>query len=157
MAIVFDLILLGIFVFLAVRGCVKGFVRTVLGVGRLLLSLLLTVLCGAAFGRWLSDTLEWPFSAVLGYVILFVLLYVGCTLLMALVGRLVELPVIKQCDKLLGFLLGGLQGWLAVSLVAVVLYAVVYIGGRMDVYEASTIFQFLHKMNIFKFLIEYMV
>lgn len=157
MAIVWDLILLGVFAFYVIRGCWRGFVKSVLGAGRLILSTLLTVLLGSIFCRWLSETFAWAFSAVLGYILLFVLLFVGFTLLMLLVGQIVKLPVLKQCDKLLGFLFGALQGWLAVSLIATVVYAILHIGGNLVVYDESVIFAFVHKLNIFKFVIGQMV
>lgn len=157
MAITFDVILLGVFVFLTVRGCLRGLVKSVLSLGRLLLSLLFTVLFGSLVGDWLKDTFDWPFTAVLGYVLLFVALYVGLTLLIKLVGKITKLPVVRQCDKLLGGLLGALQGWVAVSLLAVVMYAVLYLGGDMTAYNDSVIFSTVHELNIFEFLIDHLI
>ncbi len=157
MAVVFDLALFGVFGFFVFRGFWKGFMKSVLAVGRMILSVLLTILFGSVFCRWLSETFAWPFSAVLGYILLFAVLFTGLTVLIFLVGKITALPVIKQCDKLLGTLLGVVQGWIAVSLLAAVMYAVVYLSGHLDVYEASAIFKPVHRLNIFEFLINYMI
>ena len=53
---VFDLILLAIFAFLAIRGLIRGFMKSVLSLGRLILSVIITIAFGPAFAAWLDVT-----------------------------------------------------------------------------------------------------
>ena len=157
MHVLFDILLLAVFAFFVVRGWMRGFVKSVLSFGRTVLSVLLTIAFGGVFASWLSATLGGAFTAVIAYVVLFILLYAGMTVIIFLVQRIVELPILKQCNKLLGTLLGVLTGWINVSLLSTVLYAVIKVANHPEIYESSWIFKLSHNLNFFSFLIDKMI
>ena len=70
MSVVLDILLVALFGFFVIRGLIKGFLKSVLSFGRLLLAVILTLIFGAAFSAWLDATLIHPpvYEAVLAKV-----------------------------------------------------------------------------------------
>lgn len=216
MSLVFDALLLGLFAFFVIRGYIKGFLKTVLGFGRLILSVILTLIFGSAFADWLdaafvnppvyrtvhtkileiaesaesnvasfltdvsetfgnlfdpaslqsgetvdgmvervsrsiSGAVSMAISAVIGYILLFAIAFALLTVAIFVVDKLVKLPVIHGCDKVLGICLGAVSGFVAALMLSTVLYAVVYATGDMDALEDSVVFKFVHGINFFAF------
>lgn len=60
MHILFDIVLLALFAFLMLRGYFRGFIKTVLSFGRLVLAVLVTLIFGAAFSGWIDKTFVNP-------------------------------------------------------------------------------------------------
>ncbi len=60
MQYLFDILLIAAFGLLVLRGYLRGFIRSILGFGRLILAFLITVLFGSAFSGWLDQTLINP-------------------------------------------------------------------------------------------------
>ena len=54
MQLVIDILLIGIFGLLVVRGWGRGFMKSVLSLGRLILSLVITIVFGASFAAWID-------------------------------------------------------------------------------------------------------
>ena len=54
MQLVIDILLLVIFALLVFRGWRRGFMKSVLGLGRLILSVIITIIFGSAFADWLD-------------------------------------------------------------------------------------------------------
>ena len=54
MQLVIDILLIVIFALLVFRGWHKGFMKSILGLGRLILSLVITITCGSAFAAWID-------------------------------------------------------------------------------------------------------
>ncbi len=55
MNIVFDILLVALFAFLAIRGYFKGFMKMVLSFGRLVLAVAITLIFGSAFSGWINE------------------------------------------------------------------------------------------------------
>ena len=55
MQLVIDILLIVIFGLLVFRGWWRGFMKSVLGLGRLILSLVITILFGSAFAGWIDE------------------------------------------------------------------------------------------------------
>ncbi len=70
MNVVFDILLVALFAFFVIRGLIKGFLKSVLSFGRLILAVILTLIFGSAFASWLDATLIHPpvYEAVLDKV-----------------------------------------------------------------------------------------
>lgn len=70
MNIVFDIVLIALFGFLAIRGYFKGFMKTVLGFGRLILAIIITLIFGSSFSGWIDATFVNPpiYEAVRGKI-----------------------------------------------------------------------------------------
>lgn len=214
MNVLFDVLLVALFAFFVIRGYVKGFFKTVLSLGRLALAVVITLMAGPSFAKWLDRALIHPpvyeavhekisglaeaaggradafledasrafggfvdlsslqtgdgldsmaeslsrsigqavsaaISTVLGYILLFAIVFALLTVAVFLVGKLVELPVLRGCDKLLGLGLGAVSGLLAVIMLSAVLYAVVYATGDMSALDDSVVFKFVHSINLF--------
>lgn len=222
MNIVLDLLLLALFAFFVIRGYHKGFFKSVLGFGRLILSIILTVIFGPMMAKWLDNAFIHPpiydsvheklaamaasasentaqflsdikdkygvlldgaaledeaesagasmdamvetystsissaisgvISTVLGYVLFFILAFVALTIAIWLVSRITKLPILKQCDKLLGLLLGLLSALCVVTLLSTIFYGIIYATGNMAAYEDSILFKFLYDLHIFRFI-----
>jgi len=214
MSWVIDLILIAVFGVTVFLGYRKGFLRTVLGFGRLLATILLTWTFGKPFSAWIDNRIVRPriyesvkgkltelaasaegnvstfldkfpvryrlfadttnpdisggvdglveqyapavsekisllLSTVIGYVLLFLLLYLLISLAVRLVGKLADLPVIRGIDRFLGTAVGAVNATLLVCLVATVLYGVVYLAGKVGLYEQSVVFKFLYELRLF--------
>lgn len=122
----------------------RGFARSVLIFARVAISTLITFLFGPIVAEWLasqqSGALAIPMYLV-SYALLFALAFVGMTLLTWQVGKLVKLPVLKQCDKILGLVLGTITGLVAISVMACMLYLILRLVGASEVYENSIVFK----------------
>lgn len=55
MNIVFDILLVALFAFLAIRGYFKGFMKMVLSFGRFVLAVAITLIFGSAFSGWINE------------------------------------------------------------------------------------------------------
>ncbi len=163
MNVLFDLVLVALFGFMVLRGFLKGFLKTVLGFGRLILTVILTVMLGGMFSRWIGRTfipdhaMSPVISAIIGYVLLFIITYVALTVVIHLVGIITKLPLIRTGDKLLGLAVGAVSGLVTVTLVASVLYLILYLTGDMSAYEDSVIFKWVRDINVFGFIFDKLI
>lgn len=211
---IIDLLLVFLFTVAVLLGYRKGFLRTVLGFGRLVASIILTYTFGRPFSMWLDRQFIHPgvydgvrkkltelaassngdtaafldglparyrvfmstsdltapsdvdelvaqiaptvsakisllLSTVIGYVLLFVLLYLVISLAVRLVGKLADLPIIRVVDRFLGAAVGVINGVLLTCFVGTVLYGVVYLTGKIGLYEQSIVFKFLYDLQLF--------
>ncbi len=55
MSIVFDVLLVVLFAFMAIRGYFKGFMKMILSFGRLVLAVVITIIFGSAFSGWINE------------------------------------------------------------------------------------------------------
>ena len=211
---IIDLILIALFAVTVFIGYRKGFLRTVLGFGRLIATILLTYAFGKPFSAWidrrfirprvyenilaklteLADSAEGSIASfldglparyrlfvdvtnpdtsggvdglveqyapaistkisqllatVIGYILLFILLYLVISLVVHLTGKLADLPIIRGIDKFLGTAVGVVNGVLLTCLVATILYGIVYLTGKIGLYERSVVFKFLCELRLF--------
>lgn len=207
MQLTVDLLLLAVFVALALIGWWRGFLKAIFSLGRMALSMIVTVLFGSAFAGWLDrilinppvyeaihrkftefaaeaantaqggvDTLvqkipgvfqgylnlenldpssdiyaladEWSLavaggiskviSTVIGYVLLFVITFLALSVLIFILGKLVEqIRFIRTTDKILGLLLGLLGGAAAVLLLSSLIALILPLMGHEAVTETS--------------------
>lgn len=70
MNIVFDIVLIALFGFLLIRGYLKGFMKTILGFGRFVLAVIITLIFGAQFSGWIDVTFVNPpiYNAIYGKI-----------------------------------------------------------------------------------------
>jgi uncharacterized membrane protein required for colicin V production len=122
----------------------RGFMRSILMFARVLVSTVVTFLLGPYLSEWLASyqnaSMKIPMYLI-SYAVLFAVSFVVMTILMWQAGKLVKLPVIKQCDKILGIVLGVITGLVAVSVMACILYFVLRLAGAPEVYEQSRVFK----------------
>ena len=151
-----DIALIAVFAFLTVRGALRGFAKSLAGFARLALSFLVVSTFGGIFSSWINDVwlhADGGISAIggsiLGHVLLFILVYAILSVGVYLIGCFTKLPVIKQCDRLLGACLGGAVGLIAVSFLAVLLHAVLYVTGNSEVFDSSLVLRLVYGLRIF--------
>ncbi len=207
MQLTVDLFLLAVFVVLALIGWWRGFLKAVFSLGRLALSMIVTVLFGSAFAGWLDRVLvnppvyeaihhkftefateaantaqggvdalaqkvpsifrgyldlenldpasdihtladEWSLtvaggiskviSTVIGYVLLFVIAFLALSILIFILGKLIDqIRFIRTTDKILGLLLGILGGAAAVLLLSTIIALILPLTGHEAVTETS--------------------
>ena len=80
---------------------------------------------------------------------MFILLYLVISLVVHLTGKLADLPIIRGIDKFLGTAVGVVNGVLLTCLVATILYGIVYLMGKIGLYERSVAFKFLCELRLF--------
>ena len=217
MQYVIDVILALLLVYFTVRGFKRGFFKTVLSAGRLVLAILLTVALGSRVSQWIdrqyvnppvyekvhtklaamaadagaqsdeffrqlgeqygayldkdelnrqaesnassldqmveqystsiSNTVSGAISTVVGYLLTFAAAF-------AVLGKLTRLPLLKQCDKIAGLVLGLVSGFFAVSLFATVFWALLYATDSLAVYDKTYLLKFFKEMKIFQFILD---
>lgn len=156
MSIIIDVILISVLALQIFFGYRRGLTGVVLGFARIILSFLSALALGPAIGDAFGD--GGFLSRVLGYICVFIVTFVGATVLM-FIFRQIKIPILHKLDKLLGVLIGAALGLLTVSLVAVMLNSLlsamtmiskneIYI----DVYNNSYVFRFINEFNIFGFI-----
>lgn len=224
MQYVIDVILALLLVYFTVRGFKRGFFKTVLSAGRLVLAILLTVALGSRVSQWIdrqyvnppvyekvhtklaamaadagaqsdeffrqlgeqygayldkdelnrqaesnassldqmveqystsiSNTVSGAISTVVGYLLTFAAAFAVLALVTWLIGKLTRLPLLKQCDKIAGLVLGLVSGFFAVSLLATVFWASLYATDSLAVYDKTYLLKFFKEMKIFQFILD---
>jgi len=105
----------------------------------------------------ISSAISAVIATVIGYLLLFVIAFAVLTVVIFFIRKFAKLPVIKTGDKLLGLAVGAVSGLIAVSLVAAILHAIIFISGDMSVYENSTVLKFVNDINIFGFIFDKLI
>lgn len=90
-----------------------------------------------------ADGLSGMISSIIGYIVLFVLAYVGLTLAILFLKNLTKLPVIGTLDRVLGLALGIISGLLTALLAAVIMAAILLVSGNGAVLDQSLLLKAL--------------
>lgn len=159
MAIVFDIILLAIFVITVIRHFSLGLACSVLDAGRLLASFLVAVLLCYPIGAiFYSLGVPSAFSGIIAFIIIFVAALILSKLLIKLLSK-IKIPIITKVDKILGLLLGVVLGAIFVSFASTAIYTVIELISSvnadseiMAVYEDSYVFKFIYDLKLFDFI-----
>ena len=108
--------------------------------------------------RSLAMPLSRSVSAIVAYISVFLLAYIGTTVAVFLIKQ-IKIPIITSIDKYLGLGLGIIFGLLVSSLIATVIYSFAELsaavsdnGTMMNVYNDSLIFKFIYDLRIFEFI-----
>ncbi len=98
-------------------------------------------------------------SSVIGHAAVFLLSGLALAFLGWLLSKIADLPIIRTCDRVLGFVLGVLCAVLYTSLYVLVVYAVLgWLNvkyptiGFTEAFETSYVFRFVYDWNLFRFL-----
>ncbi|OQX59543.1 hypothetical protein DRQ00_02370 [candidate division KSB1 bacterium] len=118
-----DIAILVVLAVFMLRGILNGFIRQILGLVGLIISLVLAI-------RWMSNVAAvivhyTGFSAqiatAVGFVGLFLLLYLGCIGLARLLRKIMQLAMLGWLDRLGGGTLGLVKGGILVSVLVLVM------------------------------------
>ena len=135
----------------------RGFMQSILKFARVLVCTLVTFLLGPVVSEWLASTQSASMAVpmyLVGYALMFAVSFVVMTVITWQVGKLMKLPVLKQCDKILGIVLGVITGFVAVSIMACILYLVLQVADAAEVYEESKVFKLLMELPTLQTLTE---
>ena len=167
MSVIFDIVLLGLFLFITIRYWRLGFVASVLSAGKLLFSLILSaILCKPVAGlvalafenSSLSSLGVGVVAGILSFVLLFVASFIGASFIIRLISN-VKIPLVTKIDKLIGLIIGLVIAILTVAALSTVLYSVLEIvtfispdSSALDIYYDSYVFRFVYDIGIFEFI-----
>ena len=106
-----------------------------------------------------ADPISSFISDLLAYALVFLISLLVLTLLAYLLGKIAELPVIRTCDRLLGFALGVVCAILYASVYTVLLFAVLsMVEGSLhsfafhDAFEQTVVFRQAYEYNLFRWI-----
>ena len=118
---VVDYVILGILLFSAVAGLMRGFLREVCSLVTWILAFWAAWHFGPVVEPYLGGRLaDPPFSTWAGRVVVFILVLITGSIIGALVSYLVRLSLFNALDRLLGFVLGAARGILVLGLLAII-------------------------------------
>lgn len=151
MSIAIDVILALLALFIIVQYTVRGFVKSVFGALKLVLSALLTYV----FTPMLFDLSD-PKSAAVAYLLVFSASYVILAIIAFIVDKLFKLPILNTLNRFLGFLLGLLCAYVTLSVACTVLSIVLSFSAQElfgmtaeQIYESTYIYRFFNDFTIF--------
>ena len=148
-----DMIILLIGIFLVIWSTVRGFVKSVMGFARLGLAVALSYIVTPLLSFW-------KINAFVKYLLVFVVMFGLLVLLTFLIDKLCEKPVLKELNRLLGFLFGLASAYIMMSVLATLitgLFAYETIGDAFGIsqaeFEAQTfIYRFFNHYGVFAFV-----
>ena len=118
---VVDYVILGILLFSAVAGLMRGFLREVCSLVTWILAFWAAWHFGPVVEPYLGGRLaDPPFSTWAGRVVVFILVLIAGSIIGALVSYLVRLSLFNALDRLLGFVLGAARGIVVLGLLAII-------------------------------------
>jgi membrane protein required for colicin V production len=118
---VVDYVIVGIVLFSAIAGLMRGFLREVCSLVTWILAFWAAWHFGSVVEPYLGGRLaEPPFSTWAGRVVVFVVVLIGGSLVGTLLSYLVRLSLFNALDRLLGFVLGAARGVLILGLLALI-------------------------------------
>ena len=137
---ILDIIILLIFIGMAIRGAIKGFIGQAVGI----LSLFVAVWAGSRYSvvisEWLKNALSLDASPQAMKIVVFILLLIIVMVLGHLLARVLEgvvkLSLLGWTNKLLGMLLSLLSAFIVAG---VLLYVFNYLNSTMDIVPAEKI------------------
>lgn len=172
---ILDLFVIGIVLLFAFLGAKRGFTHSVLSLLNKIVSLIVALIFAKPFASVLletplatlaenivapistsditlladsaiSSTLQWWLLIAFSFIIIFIVAFFAFKLLQAFADAITSLPVLKQIDSLLGFILG----------VASCLLVIYILLGILSIFQDTTIltstFEKINNSNITKFL-----
>lgn len=111
MIAILDIVYIGLFFILTVRGWIRGFIKEVFSLCSLLLSFFTALLFFRSLARWgMKQWGELFWITPAAFLFLFLVVYLVLKILENLLGRMITNSIFNGPDKLLGFLLGGIEG-----------------------------------------------
>lgn len=120
-----DWIFVAITLLLAVRCLVRGFVAELLSVASYAIGLGLALVLYKQGGKLLSTSYpKLPLPEVVAFIAVFLLAFLLTRVLAKALAEGIEASNLEALDKVLGFVLGAVEGLVAVSLILVLLQAV---------------------------------
>ncbi len=154
MSIAIDIILALLALFIIIQYTVRGFVRSALGGLKLVLSGVSAFVLTPLIFSGLDPT-----STAIAYLLVFSASYVVVSLLVFLIDKFFELPILNVINKLLGAALGIVCAYVTLTLAAALLSVAFGVASEGlfgitadELYKTTYIYKFFRDNAIFSFL-----
>ncbi len=154
MNIVIDIVLAALAVFIIVQYTVRGFVRSVLGAAKLLLSALSALIFTPMIFVGVDTT-----SMAVGYLFMFSGSYIVLSVIVFIIDKIFELPLLNIVNKLLGLALGVVSAYVTLTIVCSILS--VFLGFSAEslfgmtadeIYATTYIYRFFKDFSLFSLI-----
>lgn len=152
-----NVILLIIFAFEVFMGWKKGLTGALLGIARIIVSIIVSIAFGKVLGETIVGDGKFIASAV-GYILAFLITYAAATVVIFIVKK-IKIPVVHTIDKILGIVIGAVLGIIAVAFVSqIIMYfcnAMTTVTGDAsynEAYAGSALVGFINKLHVFDFI-----
>lgn len=136
----------------------RGFFRALMGFGKGFLAIVAAYLFGNMLGPWISDKIPAIGGVIanfLSYLLVFVIVYIGLTILIWVLGALIDrLKVVGTIDKILGAVIGLISALMILFIAASIIK---FLPWTEEMYAGSTVIKFfgessfLENIKIFDF------
>lgn len=137
-----DLILIAILVFFAVRGFFSGFIRELFGLFGFVAGFAFASRYAYEVGQWIKERVfdlgSESLSTLLGFIFVFLLVWLVFLLLSDLIYRLTKTAFPKYLNGLLGVLFGALKAFLMLAIVLHFAFRVEFMSGVMDYFAKNS-------------------
>lgn len=128
----------------AIAGIVKGFINNVMGKLALALGIILACMFyKTAASNLLSSVENETFRNILGFLIIFVVVFLIVKCIQVIISRVFEWEVLKSLDRTLGFVFGAVEG-LAVICLLLFLLSIQPFFDASKLYENSFFYSILN-------------
>ena len=133
---IFDGLVIGVVLILAIKGFLNGVVREVAGLVGIIGGFFLASRYYHPAGEFINKNLiiipNKSAIDLVGFIGVFLLVWIFCIFLGFLFNRILKISALGFLDKSLGFLVGGLKFFLMVSIIVASLYRVEFLKKYMD-------------------------
>ncbi len=156
MNILIEIIFVLLGAIIIIRHTRRGFIKTLLGFVRIVLSIAsASIFTSVFFGD--KGFLE----RALGYFLIFAATYIILTAVSILVNKFFELPILKEANKLMGFILGCLSAYLLLSTLALLIGIFAEIGflgiSHEQLQNKAVVYGFFENYGVFAVIDKYFI
>ena len=139
----FDAIIIGITLILAIKGYFNGIIKEVGGLIGIIGGLFLASKFYHQSGVYINDNLlEIPNKSaidLIGFISVFVGFWVVVVFIGFLISKILKASALGGLDRLFGFLFGGMKFFLLISIIVSLLWQVVFIKDKLEKFTKNSI------------------
>ena len=140
---IFDAIIIGITLILAIKGYFNGIVKEIGGLVGIIGGLFLASKFYHQAGTYINDNLlEIPNKSAIdlfGFISVFVSFWVFIVFIGFLISKILKASVLDGINKLLGFVFAGMKFFLLISIIVALLWQVAFIKDKLEKFTKNSI------------------
>ena len=133
---IFDGLIIGITLLLAIKGFFNGFIKEVFGLIGIIGGVYLAGLYYHPAGVYINENLmRIPNKSAIdlvGFVSVFLLFWIFCIFIGFLIANILKISALGFIDKILGFIFGGLKFFLIITIIVAALYQIKFMQKGID-------------------------
>jgi len=139
----FDAVIIGLTVLLAIKGFLNGFVKEIAGlvglVGGLILASKYYHEVGVYINKYLFEIKNESAIDVVGFVVVLVSFWLFCLFLGFLISKVLKISSLGLVDKIFGFIFSGAKFFILISVIIALLYQVEFLKPKIDKYKQKSL------------------